>query len=137
MKTVLINIPYPPSVNKTYYNRVIATDPLKKNKLRGRGLTKEARDYKKTVASLIYYQFNNQKFEDNKVKVTILDNPINDMRDNHNCLKIVFDAIELSGLINNDRQIIAHEIIPGEFQDPPSWTLKIEIYPYKRGKIAL
>jgi Holliday junction resolvase RusA-like endonuclease len=59
-----------------------------------------------------------------------LDNPSNLRGDNHNCEKIVFDAIQLSGIINNDKQIIAHEIIPGIIKNPPSWTIKIE--PYER-----
>jgi Holliday junction resolvase RusA-like endonuclease len=127
---IILNIPYPPSFNKTYFNRVIPKDPLKKNRLRGRGLTKEASAYKSSLAMLIHSKSHRMKFWDQTIKVTILDNPSNLRGDNHNCEKIVFDAIQLSGIINNDKQIIAHEIIPGIIKNPPSWTIKIE--PYER-----
>ncbi len=128
MKNICITIPYPPSVNKTYYNRHIIKDGVTKNLLRGRGLTKEAKTYKKYVASLIYYSFREINFGKDYVKVTILDNPSHRLGDNHNCEKIVFDAIEMSKIIQNDKQIIAHEIIPGICKNPPSWTIKIEPY---------
>jgi|ERR1700678_1582560 len=128
MKSVLITIPYPPSVNKTYFNRTITRDQNTPNKLSGRGLTKEAKAYKVNLSFLLHFQFHNLKFGDHPVKVTIQDNPLNDRRDNHNCEKIVFDAIQLSGLIDNDKQIIAHEMIPGTFKNPPTWTIKIEPY---------
>jgi hypothetical protein len=137
MKNVVITIPYPISVNKTYFNRIINNAHLKDNHLRGRGLTKEARAYKSLVSSLIYFTFPRVKFEDQTVKVTILDNPPHFLGDNHNCEKIVFDSIELSGIINNDKQIIAHEIIPGIIKTPGSWTLKIEPYDRPTEDISL
>ena len=108
MKNVLITIPYPISVNKMYHNRVIVKDVNVKNHLRGRGLTKEAKQYKLLVASLLHFKFHRLAFGDKNVKVTILDNPSNLRGDNHNGLKILFDCIQLSGLINNDKQIIAY-----------------------------
>lgn len=137
MKNVLITVPYPISVNKIYHNRVIIKDKAKKNRLRGRGLTKEARDYKLLVAWLIKSKLNGSKFGSKSVKVTILDNPSNLRGDSHNGLKIVYDAIELSGLIDNDNQIIAMEIIPGVLKTPPSWTLKIEPYEEERRSTEL
>lgn len=137
MKNVVITIPYPPSVNETYYNRSFSNDSLKKNKLRGRGLTKEAKSYKIDLAFELHFKFHRDKFGNHPVKVTILDNPLNKRGDNHNCEKIVFDAIQLSGLIDNDNQIIAHEMIPGTFKNPPSWTLKIEPYLKPREDILL
>lgn len=137
MKNVVITIPYPPSVNKTYYNRTITKDSVVKNTLRGRGLTKEAKAYKLGVANLLHYQFLNIKYGNHPVKVTILDNPSDGRGDNHNCEKIVFDAIQLSGLIDNDKQIIAHEMIPGVYKNPPSWTIKIEPYLLPREDVEL
>jgi Holliday junction resolvase RusA-like endonuclease len=123
MKTVQITIPYPPSVNKIYYNRQTPD-----SQLRGRGLTSEAKKYKNYVAELLHYSFPSIKFGKQDVKVSILSNPPNKRGDNHNGLKIVFDAIELSGIIENDKQIVALEIIPCEIQNPPSWNIKIEPY---------
>lgn len=128
MKTLSITIPYPPSVNRIYHNRIITKDLCAKNHLRGRGLTKEARTYKTYVANLLHYSFLNSKFGDQNVKVTILDNPSNRRGDSHNGLKIVFDAMQLSGIINNDKQIVAYEVIPGEIKKPPVWFLKIAPY---------
>lgn len=125
---IILTIPYPPSINKTYFNRVFPKGTLKNNRLKGRGLTKDAKKYKDCVAMLIHSQFNKMKFGDQTVKVSILDNPANLRGDNHNGEKIVFDSIQLSGIINNDKQIIAHEIIPGIIKNPPSWTIKIEPY---------
>jgi len=124
MKILSIVIPYPISVNKMYYNRNLDG----KKGLRGRGLTKEAIQYKKYVAELLHYSFLGSKFGDSNVKVTILDNPPHRRLDSHNGLKIVFDAIQLSGIINNDKQIVAYEVIPGAIKKPPVWNLKIEAY---------
>jgi len=126
MKIVEICIPYPPSVNKIYYNR---SNPS--IKATGRGLTSEARGYKKYVAELIHYSLPSIKFGSKDVKVSILSSPPNNRGDNHNGLKIVFDAIELSGLIDNDKQIVALEIIPCEIKNPGTWNLKIEPYSIK------
>lgn len=123
MKILRLSIPYPPSVNRTYYNRTHLGDNL-----RGRGLTKEASVYKNTVADLIHYSFPFVNFGKQEIKVTILDYPPNRRGDNHNCIKIVFDAIERSGLIDNDKQIVSHEIIPAEIKNPAEWILKIEPY---------
>ena len=126
MKSLTVTIPYPPSVNKTYFNRSFRRDIIKQNHLRGRGLTKAAKDYKMLVAVLISKEANRLIFGEQTVKVTILDNPANLRGDNHNCEKIVFDAIEMSGVIYNDKQIISHEMIPGRLKNPGSWTIKIE-----------
>jgi Holliday junction resolvase RusA-like endonuclease len=123
MKFVEICIPYPPSVNKIYYNRLTP-----RPQERGRGLTMEAKNYKNYVADLIYYSFPKVKFGKQEVKVSILSSPPNRRGDNHNGLKIVFDAIEKSGLIDNDKQIVALEIIPCDIKSPPTWNLKIEPY---------
>ena len=128
MKILYTTIPYPPSVNRIYHNRIINKDSCTKNHLRGRGLTKEAKDYKQCVAKIFYYSFFHSKFEDQNVKVTILDNPAHRRGDSHNGLKIVFDAMQLSGIINNDKQIVAHEVIPGAIKNPPVWRIKIEPY---------
>lgn len=128
MKIFYVSIPYPPSVNRIYHNRIISKNSCTKNHLRGRGLTKEARDYKQCVAKILYYSFLNSKFGDQNVKVTILDNPPHRRGDSHNGLKIVFDAIQLSGIINNDKQIVAYEVIPGSVKNPPTWLIKIEPY---------
>lgn len=138
MKNILITIPYPPSVNKIYHNRVIVKDPGSKNHLRGRGLTKEARDYKNYVATLLNYKFKHMKFGDKLVKITILDNPRNLRGDSHNGLKIVFDAIELSGLIDNDKQIVSYEVIPGKIKKTdPTWTIRLEQFDGQRQDIKL
>lgn len=123
MKFVEICIPYPPSVNKIYYNR-----QQKSPTLRGRGLTMEAKHYKKYVANLIHYSFPTVKFGKQDVKVSILSNPPNNRGDNHNGIKIVFDALELSGIIDNDKQIVALEIVPGDITIPSTWNIKIETY---------
>ena len=128
MKNLFITIPYPPSINRIYHNRIITKDLCTKNHLRGRGLTKEAKSYKTYVANLLHYSFLNSKFGNQNVKVTILDNPSNRRGDSHNGLKIVFDAMQLSGIINNDKQIVAYEVIPGAIKKPPVWCLKIEPY---------
>lgn len=137
MKNVVITIPYPPSVNKIYHNRIITKDITRKNHLRGRGLTQEAKTYKIALANLIHYSFLNAKFGDQNVKVTILDNPANLRGDSHNGLKIVFDALQLSGIINNDKQIIAYEVMPGTIKNTPTWTLKIEPYTKQREDIEI
>lgn len=128
MKSILLTIPYPPSVNKIYYNRYIIKDGITKNHQKGRGLTKEARSYLKLVSSLIYFSFPGITFGKENVKITILDNPSHRLGDNHNCEKIVYDAIQMSKIIYNDKQIIAHEMIPGVCKNPPTWTIKIEPY---------
>lgn len=126
MKSFVVTIPYPPSVNRIYFNRM--RKDTKGNRVKGRGLTTEAREYKDHVSNLIGYLGYNCRFGDSPIKVTILDKPRNGQRDSHNGIKIVFDAIEQSGLIDNDKQIIAYEVIPGIFANPPSWVLKLEPY---------
>lgn len=123
MENIKLSIPYPPSVNRIYYNRKVTN-----GKLRGRGLTNEANVYKKMVADLIHYSFPRIKYGKQDVKVTILSRPPNKRGDNHNGLKIVFDAIQLSGLIDNDKQIVSLEIIPCEVTKNPEWIVKIQPY---------
>jgi crossover junction endodeoxyribonuclease RusA len=129
MKIIALCIPYPPSVNRIYYNR---SNPAPN--LRGRGLTYEAKAYKKLVAGMIHYSFPDIKYGKQNVKVSILSSPPNNRGDNHNGLKIVFDAIEMSGIIDNDKQIIALEIIPADIHIPSSWYLKI--HPYESSQKA-
>ena len=128
MKYVSLEIPYPPSVNKLYYNRKSSFGILHYGKKRGRILTPEARAYKIGVSSLIHYQFPQVKFGKEDVKVTIIDNPKNRRRDKDNGLKIVFDSIEMSGIIENDRQIVAYEFIPGVTKNPPTWFITIKSF---------
>jgi len=123
MKFVEISIPYPPSINKIYYNRKSRRAPLK-----GRGLTLDAKNYKRLVADLIYYSFPHIKYGKDEVKVSIISNPPHHRGDSHNGIKIVFDALQLSGIINNDKQIVAHELIPGHIKEIPSWDIKIVSY---------
>jgi Holliday junction resolvase RusA-like endonuclease len=126
MKSISLSIPYPPSVNRIYYNRKSGTN------LRGRGLTKEAKDYKIIVANLIHYTFPTVKFGDERVKLSILDCAIKPRGDNHNGEKIVADAIELSGIINNDRQIVCTEILPYHNSPKDEWLIKLELYTYEQ-----
>lgn len=127
MKIVHVSIPYPPSVNKIYYNRTIAPSAISNN-LRGRGLTKEGKAYKKMVADLIHYSYPHIKFGKDDVKVSILSSPPNQRGDNHNGLKIVFDAIEMSGLIDNDKQIVALDLMPSDIKQPGGWDIIISPY---------
>ena len=130
MKEISLTIPYPPSVNKIYYNRSISGLKCKRTgkMLRGKGLTKEAADYKRMVANLIHYTFPHINFGKKDVKISILSSPSSMRGDNHNGFKIVFDAIELSGIIENDKQIVALELIPAEIRNPPTWDIKIRLY---------
>jgi Holliday junction resolvase RusA-like endonuclease len=125
MKNVIVSIPYPPSVNKIYHNRVISHDGLTKNHLRGRGLTKEAKDYKRLVAEMIYYSFLGVNFAESLVKLSVIDHPRNRRSDCHNGLKIVCDAIEMSGIIKNDKQLYPF-IYPGVLKNPPEWEITLE-----------
>jgi len=169
---IAIRIPYPPSVNETYYNRKsLSKDgnsefgkrtswgpiPLPNNKnlawegettflkglewktdnKRGRGLTKEARNYRKMVANLIRYSFLSTNFGKEKVKLTILDCQVKARGDNHNCIKIVADAIELSGIIKNDKQIVASEIIPYHTSPKNEWIIKLELYDHETNHESL
>lgn len=130
MKAISLTIPYPPSVNKIYYNRNISGLKCKRTgkMLRGKGLTTEAADYKRMVADLIHYTFPLIKYGKRDVKISVLSSPSSRRGDNHNGLKIVFDAIELSGIIENDKQIVALEMIPAELRNPPTWDIKIRPY---------
>lgn len=117
------NIPYPPSVNRIYYNRKV-----KDGKLKGRGLTTEANNYKKMVAELIHFSFPHIKFGKEEVKVSIVSSPPNRRGDNHNGLKIVFDAIEMSGIIDNDKQIVSLHLIPSDVSKNPCWNIRMQNY---------
>ena len=109
-KEVQFDLPWPPSINKMYVN---AKEACKTNK-RGRYLTSEARNYK-TIAMYTIFSFTRGfKFGNVPVSVKIVQhNPDSRQRDRDNGLKIVFDCIEKSGLINNDNQIKNFEIIEG------------------------
>src|SRR5271169_2955749 len=106
-KPISFSIPLPPSINEQYVNH--KPTPRDTN-ARGRHLTKAARSYKKSVAEQIMYCFPRVKYGKDPVSISIVVYPKNNRRDEFNCEKIVFDAIQDSGIIENDRQIIYHQM---------------------------
>lgn len=135
MESITFTVPYPPTCNNLY-----VSSPKKKWSKRlkkwyyPRYMTKEAKQYKKLVSELIFYKFPKVKYGKLPIGVYITVYPPNDnrMRDIHNGEKILFDAIEASGIIDNDCKIvdrsstIAHKVDKGE------WVVKIKNF---EGKI--
>jgi len=121
-------LPWPISVNKMYVNA-----QKSETMARGRYLTNEARRYKRAAISLIYYSCLRIKYGTQDVEVKIIQFPPDRRaRDRDNGLKIVFDAIQESGIIENDSQIVAFEVAFGHITKNPHW--KIWMRPYQRNK---
>lgn len=141
---ISFELPWPPSVNRIYGNT--PKDPKKKRyeydyslgkyvekKPRGRFLTTEARAYKKNAVHLIFFSFPKIKYGDKKIEIKIVQfPPKKNAPDRDNPIKIVWDCIEKSGIIDNDRQIVGWEVVEGPAVDIPYW--KIWIRPYQRNK---
>jgi len=96
------------------------------NGRRGRVLTKEARAYKQGVALLIRSLTKQATFGNANVRVSIIDHPANHRGDKDNGLKIAFDCLQLSGIIENDRQIKSYSLTDGEVKKIPVWIITIE-----------
>lgn len=149
---VYFELPWPPSVNAMYVNapnlnaheifeknrHYPTTHPTQapdgsKKKNRGRFLTSDARAYKRNATLLIHYSCLAVKYGKEKIEVKIVQFPPDRRkRDRDNGIKIVFDCIEKSGLIDNDNQIVAFEVVDGHPSLSPHW--KIWIRPYQRNK---
>jgi Holliday junction resolvase RusA-like endonuclease len=130
MKEITFTIPYPPSVNKIY-----AQSPKPKVSKAGkiyypRLLSKEGQEFKKYVSELIFYTFPRIKYEDHPVEINIIVNEPNDnrTRDSHNGEKILYDAIQESGIINNDKQLVKRSSTPGKKIDKGSWIVVMRPY---------
>lgn len=139
MKEVQFDLPWPPSINKTYVNatenigkktyKYNSQGKLIETKGRGRYLTGNARNYKKTASELIFYSTLGIKFEKLQVEVKIIQFPPDGRkRDRDNGLKIVFDCIEKSGIIDNDNQIIAYEVVEGPKHKYGYWKVFIRTF---------
>ena len=97
----MIELPYPPSVNKMYTNR----------KFDGRRLlTKIARQWKKEAFYLLKSQKPKDIFNKNIIFTMIVYPPDRRKRDTSNLIKIVEDALVDSEWMIDDRYVIKHFI---------------------------
>lgn len=91
-----IELPWPPSANRYWRN------------VRGRTIvSKEAREYKKTVKQLAYIEDLGGRIPVlGRLSVSIIAYPPDKRkRDLDNILKVIFDAMEFAGYFLNDSQI--------------------------------
>lgn len=129
MEEIKIIVPYPPSINRIYVTSAKPSWSKTKQKWYSpRFLTKEGRAYKKLVSELIYYTFPKVKYGDSLIEVHCLVNPPNDNRhrDHHNAEKILFDCIEASGIIKNDKQIMNRSCTIGKKIEGGQWVVRIK-----------
>ena len=118
-------IPWPTSVNKMY----VRNPNQKINKKRDRFLSPEAREYKKMLAQLFFYTSKGIRYGDHDVLVDISTHaPDNKTRDTDNGLKIVFDSLQKSTLITNDKQIVCFSVRKGANFNPGFWIVRIRPY---------
>lgn len=140
---IQFDLPWPPSINKTYVNAsphvskksyyINHVGKVIERKTPGRFLSKEGRSYKKLASEIAFYSSLGKKFGKRKIEVKIVQFlPDGRKRDRDNGIKIVFDSLELSGLIDNDRQIVGFEVVEGPPVEKPYW--KLWIRPYQRNK---
>lgn len=133
MEPITFTVPFPPSCNHLY-----VSSPYKKwSKKLGkwyypRYLATEAKQYKKLVSELILYKFPKIKYGKEPIGVYIVVYPPNDnrIRDMHNGEKILFDAIEASGIIDNDCQVVERSSSIGDKTDKGQWVVTIK--PFER-----
>ena len=130
MERISFTTPYPPSVNRIY-----ATSSQRKISKAGkvyypRILSKEAKAFKKYVSELLFYTFPKVKYGRHPVDIDIVVFPPDDKRtrDDHNIEKILYDAIEMSGIIDNDKQIVKRSICQGK--KVKGGSLNIVMKPY-------
>lgn len=143
MEEIIFIVPYPPSVNKAY-STSSKGKIVKGGKNAGkiyfpRRLSPESLAYKKFVSQLIFFSFLKVKYDDHPVEIEIIVNSPDDnrTRDDHNCEKILYDAIQESGIIKNDKQIVKRTIMPGIKIGKGSWIVKMNpYYGYLEGKHA-
>jgi len=116
MQKISFTTPFPPSVNRIY-----ATSSRPKISKAGkiyypRVLSKEGRVFKKYVSELLRFGFYKVKYGDHpvEIEVTFCLPDDNRTRDDHNCEKILYDAIQESGIINNDKQLYPRHILRGK-----------------------
>jgi Holliday junction resolvase RusA-like endonuclease len=142
-REISFELPWPPSVNKIYVNapetpgkkayRYNSQGQIVEKKGRGRYLTKDARNYKKNAVELIYFSFLGLKYGKIKMELKIVQfNKKGRRPDSDNGMKIVRDCIEKSGIIDNDRQIVAYEVVEGSEVEVPYW--KLFLRPYQKNK---
>lgn len=141
-KEICFEVNWPPSINKMYSNNGFAGKPTGKYyvnskgqiapiKSKGRRLSLEGKKYKRNVCDIIRLTNPRIFYGKQKMGVTIYaHSPDNRVRDNHNGLKILFDAIEDSGIIENDKQIVSTTLIPAEGIHKPGYW-KVFLKPYK------
>jgi Holliday junction resolvase RusA-like endonuclease len=129
MQPIEFIVPYPPTANNLYVVSKRAKWSKKKNKwYYPRFLAPKARSYKKYVSELIAYTFPKVKYGTHPIGVYITVSPPNDnrIRDIHNGEKILFDAIQESGIIDNDHQILDRSSKIGEKVKDGQWKINIK-----------
>lgn len=95
-KEITFQLPYPPSINHYY----------KKNKFGGLYVGKKGRDYRELVAGIIKQLTRGKTKIIGSTKIEIdLYPPDKRKRDIDNVLKCLLDALQDSGIIQNDNQI--------------------------------
>ena len=137
MKTIEFSIPYPPTVNHLYSTSGVRKWSEKKKKwYYPRHTSNEARKFKNEVAQIIAYECPKVHYGDSLVEVHIIVYPHTDKRkrDHHNGEKALYDAIELSGIINNDKQIVKRSQDIGEPVQGGRWHVTIKPYQPKELK---
>lgn len=129
MQGITFTVPFPPSCNHLY----VSSPHRKWSKKLGkwycpRYLAPEAKQYKKLVSGLIACKFPEVKYGKAQVGVYITVYPPGDnrVRDMHNGEKILFDAIEASGIIANDCQIVDRSSTIAHKVDKGQWVVTIK-----------
>lgn len=121
MENIEFIVPWPPSANSLYVNENKLTlsqpkDPLKKapRYYQKRRLSKEGINFTKYVKDLLGYTFPRVKYGSHPVFAYItLYPPDKRRRDHPNCEKVLYDAIQKSGIINDDRQFLERKSSAG------------------------
>lgn len=112
---VVLNLPYPPSVNHMYINA------------RGRRFPNEKAKAYKTAISEYVAEYRVPKFEDAKIALIVWAYPPDRRkRDISNLLKIIEDSLQDAGVFNDDFNIDFIEIERGEIKKGGGLVVMIE-----------
>ena len=133
--TLELILPYPPSVNRMYTERVMKYKTPKRSQKTGRQIThfvaknktRKAHEYYDKLAWLFIQSKQNGFSVNSRLKATIhMIPPDARERDTDNILKATFDSLAFAGVFEKDSQISQHELIRYQPKKPGLIMIQLE-----------